>query len=121
MFDREILKSTVLSFSAKKELVIKVINKGELLSKKNKPIIPKYLKEIMEWRNAFAHGKLIHDSKSGCVLEYYTGHKKILHLTDDYWVEVEKCFKKCNDLLDEVELQLLIGSSGVAGQSETPS
>lgn len=34
MFDREILKSTVLSFSAKKELVIRVINEGELLSKK---------------------------------------------------------------------------------------
>ncbi len=65
MFDREILKSTLLSFSAKNELVIKVINEGELLSKKNKPVIPKYLKEIMEWRNAFAHGKLIYDSKRG--------------------------------------------------------
>lgn len=115
MFDREILKSTVLSFSAKKELVIKVINEGELLSKKNKPVIPKCLKEIMEWRNAFAHGKLIHDSKSGCVLEYYTGHSKKLHLTDEYWDEVETCFKKCNDFLDEVERQLVKNPSGVAG------
>ncbi|MBK9160479.1 MAG: hypothetical protein IPM27_02755 [Nitrosomonadales bacterium] len=118
MFDREILKSTVLSFSAKKELVIKVINEGELLSKKNKPVIPKYLKEIMEWRNAFAHGKLVHDSKNGCVLEYYTGHNKKLHLTDEYWDEVEACFKKCNDFLDEVERKLLNGPSGVSGQSE---
>ena len=88
MFDREILKSTVLSFSAKKELVVKVINEGELLSKKNKPALPKCLKDIMEWRNAFAHGKLIHDSKMGCVLEYYSGHNKKLHLTDEYWNEV---------------------------------
>lgn len=118
MFDREILKSTLLSFSAKKELVIKVINEGELLSKKNKPVLPKHLKEIMEWRNAFAHGKLIYDSKKGCVLEYYSGHNKKLHLTDEYWVEVETCFKKCNDFLDEVERRLLNGPSGVTGQGE---
>ena len=115
MFDREILKSTLLSFSAKKELVIKVINEGELLSKKNKPVIPKHLKEIMEWRNAFAHGKLIYDSKRGCVLGYYSGNNKKLHLTDEYWGEVETCFKKCNEFLDEVERKLLNASSSVAG------
>lgn len=80
--------------------------------------MPKHLKEIIEWRNAFAHGKLIFDSKTGCVLEYYSGHSKKLHLTDKYWDEVELCFKKCNDFLDEVERKLLIGPSGVAGQGE---
>lgn len=106
LFDQEILKSSLLSFNAKKELVTKVINTGELLSKKSKPLIQKYLKEIMQWRNAFAHGKLIYDSKRGCVLEHYSGHKQSIHLTNEYWDEVEASFKKCNELLDEVERRL---------------
>ncbi len=102
MFEQEILKSTALSYNSKKELVIKIITEGELLQGKKKNIVQKHLKSIMEWRNAFAHGKILHDAKLGCILEYYSGRKQKLHLLDKYWSEVEVCFKECDGLLDEV-------------------
>lgn len=106
MFEQEILKSKALSFSAKKELVIKVITEDELLQGKKKNTVQKHLKNIMEWRNAFAHGKILHNSLKGCIVEYYSGHKQKLYLSDEYWNEVETCFKECDVLLDDVGRQL---------------
>ncbi|VVC82518.1 hypothetical protein [Sideroxydans sp. CL21] len=106
MFQREILQSTALSYSAKKELVTKVITKEELLPGKRKNVFQGHLKTIMEWRNAFAHGKIEYDTKIGCLISYYSGHAKKLHLTDEYWIEVEKCYKECDAILDEVLLKL---------------
>lgn len=101
MFEGEILQSSALTYKTKKELTIKVINNHELLpgTKKNK--VQKYLKEIMEWRNAFAHGKIQHDSMNGCFIKYYSGEPKTLPLSDGYWDEVEHCFKECTELLKE--------------------
>jgi hypothetical protein len=121
MFGREILKSTALSYSDKKELVVKVITEGELLLGKKKNIVQKHLKSIMEWRNVFAHGKILHDSKMGCILEYYSGHKQKLYLSDKYWNEVETCFKECDALLDEVGRRLENNSPDASGQSELAS
>jgi hypothetical protein len=118
MFEREILKSTALSFSAKRELVVKVITEGELLQRKKKNIVQKHLKSIMEWRNAFAHGKILHNSPKGCIVEYYSGHKQKLHLSDEYWNEVETCFKECDVLLDEVGHQLENYPPDATGQSK---
>ena len=106
IFEREILKSSALSFNAKKELVVKVLTENELLPGKKKNTAQKYLKSIMDWRNAFAHGTIIHDSKRGCVLEYYSGHSRKLNLSDGYWDEVEISFKQCESLLDEVSKRL---------------
>lgn len=118
MFEQEILKSTALSFSAKKELVVKIVNEDELLPGKKKGNVQHHLKSIMEWRNAFAHGKLLHDTKNGCIVEYYSGHKKKLHLSDEYWNEVETCFKECNALLDEVGRQLENTPPDATGQND---
>jgi hypothetical protein len=106
MFEQEILKSTALSYSSKKELVVKIITEGELLKGKKKNTVQTHLKSIMEWRNAFAHGKILHDAKMGCTLEYYSGRKQKLHLSDKYWGEVESCFKECDAHLDEAARQL---------------
>ena len=106
MFEREILQSSALSYRAKKELVAKVINNGDLLPGNKKNVIQSYLKKIMEWRNAFAHGKIQHDSMAGCFVTYYSGELKTLSLTDEYWDEVERCFKECDAILSEAQQQL---------------
>ena len=106
MFEAEILQSSALSYRAKKDLFTKVVNQSELLPGNKRNVVQGHLKKIMEWRNAFAHGKIKHDTKAGCSVTYYSGHPRTLFLTDEYWDEVERCFKECDTLLNEAHEQL---------------
>ncbi len=121
MFEREILQSSALSYRTKKELVIKLISDNELLPGNKKNVTQGYLKKIMEWRNAFAHGKIKHDSKAGCFVTYYSGKLNTLHLTDGYWDEVERCFKECDVLLNEAQQQLGHKSSNKLSEPDVPN
>jgi hypothetical protein len=60
----------------------------------------------MEWRNAFAHGQIQHDTKMGCFIRYYSGGSKTITLNDQYWDDVEKTYRECVDLLKESQQQL---------------
>lgn len=102
LFEREILQSSTLSFSAKKELVFKIAHNCDLLDGEAKEKLQKQLKKIMGWRNAFAHGKMQYDNRDGCLIKYYSGGPKHLELNDEYWSEVEITFKECSDLLSEL-------------------
>lgn len=101
VFEREILQSSALSFSSKKELISKLVNHDDLLKGKKKNKLQSALKSIMEWRNAFAHGKVQHDNKKGCFVKYYSGGSKELNLTDDFWSELEAVFKDCSELIND--------------------
>jgi hypothetical protein len=106
MFEHEVLQSSALSFRTKRELVTKIINNRALLAGKKKSTVQGHLSTIMEWRNAFAHGKIQHDTKKGCFVRYYSGTTKTITLVDEYWGEVEKTFQECVELLKEAEQQL---------------
>ena len=106
MFEHEVLQSSALTFRTKKDLVIKIINKDNLLKGNKKDTIQKHLKSIMEWRNAFAHGQIQHDTKMGCFIRYYSGDAKTITLDEQYWNDVEKTFLECVDLLKEAGQQL---------------
>ncbi|WP_417502862.1 hypothetical protein [Marinobacter sp.] len=101
LFERAILQSSALSFSSKKELVSKVVNHEGLLKGKKKNRLQSVLKSIMEWRNAFAHGKVQHDNRKGCFVKYYSGGSKELNITDEFWSELETVFKDCSELVQE--------------------
>ena len=106
MFEHEVLQSSTLTFRPKKDLAIKIIHKDNLVEGTKKNAIQKHLKNIMEWRNAFAHGKIQHDTKMGCFVRYYSGDTKTMTLDDQYWNDVEKTFQECVALLKEAEQQL---------------
>lgn len=106
MFEHEVLQSSALTFRAKRELVTKIINNENLLAGKKKSAVQGHLKKIMEWRNAFAHGAIQHDTKMGCFIRYYSGDTRTITLDDRYWDEVEKTFRECVELLKEAEQQL---------------
>jgi len=99
LFKNEILQSTALSYSAKKELVFKAINILKILTGSDKSKLQTHLKSIMEWRNAFAHGSISHVHERGYSISYYSGGNKSLELTNIYWEEVENTFQECNELL----------------------
>lgn len=106
LFERDILQSSALSYSSKKELILKIVNEAELLQGKKKNKLQSYLKKIMEWRNAFAHGKVQHDNTQGCFIKYYSGCSKQLKLTDDFWSNLELVFKECSELIKEAQENL---------------
>ena len=106
LFEREILQSSALSYNSKKELASKIVNENELLKGKMKNKLQGYLKKIMEWRNAFAHGKVQHNNKSGCLIKYYSGGPKKISLTDEFWLELERIFKECSELVNEASKKM---------------
>lgn len=101
LFENEILQSTALSYSAKKELVFKAINTLKILPGSDKSKLQTHLKSIMEWRNAFAHGRISHVHERGYFINYYSGGNRSLELNSSYWAEVENVFRECNELLSK--------------------
>lgn len=101
LFEREILQSSALSYSSKKELVSTIVNEHHLLQGKKKNKLQGGLKKIMEWRNAFAHGKVQHDNTQGCFIKYYSGGIRQLKLTDEFWSNLEVVFNECSELIKE--------------------
>ena len=106
MFEHEVLQSSALPFRAKKDLLIKIIHRDNLFEGTKKNAAQKHLKNIMEWRNAFAHGKIQHDTKRGCFIRYYSGDIMTITLDDPHWDDVENTFRECVELLKEAEQQL---------------
>ncbi|WP_417766332.1 hypothetical protein [Spongiibacter tropicus] len=108
LFEVEVLQSSALTYRAKKDLLSKVINESGALSGKRKNKLQSHLKKVMEWRNAFAHGKIQHDATKGCVVRYYSGDSKQLTLSENTLDEIEHTFKECRTLLNLV-LSRIIG------------
>ncbi|MBU2923201.1 hypothetical protein Q4530_02750 [Colwellia sp. 1_MG-2023] len=99
LFENELLKSTIMSFSSKKSLFIKILNSKRFIKGSEKEQLTKQLNTIMNWRNAFAHGKVQHDTEKGCSLKYYSGNQKEQILDDKYWDTVLSVFESCKKLL----------------------
>lgn len=103
VFENDVIQSSSFSYSFKKELIKKIINQHDLLKGKQKNSINTYLKKIMSWRNAFAHGYIKYNDPKGCLIEYYSGEKKELYLTDEFLDEVEKTYHECESLLKSLD------------------
>ena len=98
-FVHNVLQSSGISYSFKKELVLKIVDKYGFVKGKDKSDLTKCLKSIMDWRNAFAHGRLEHDSQLGAVLRFFSGSPKAITLNDEYWSQVEECFENARRLV----------------------
>ncbi|MBE3143287.1 MAG: hypothetical protein IMZ61_05100 [Planctomycetes bacterium] len=119
-FVQNILQSSGLTYAFKRDTVAKIINEIDLLEGIAKNHLASGLKKIMTWRNAFAHGDIQYDLKSGAMLNFFSGEKQVIVLTDDYWTEVEQCYTESNKLLTEA-LEKLIKNSGTQEQAITKS
>lgn len=103
LFENELIQSSSMSFKFKKELVKKVIDQHDLMKGKAKNKLQGYLKDIMTWRNAFAHGHIKFNDPKGCVVEYYSSGLQELYLTDEFWAKLEKSFEECEKLLKTID------------------
>ncbi|AJQ94878.1 hypothetical Protein YC6258_02840 [Gynuella sunshinyii YC6258] len=66
------------------------------------------LNKVMSWRNAFAHGKLVHEHNGGFILEYYSGGSKDLLLDNRFFDKAEETIRYCVRECDSLILSRLI-------------
>ncbi|MBC3765951.1 hypothetical protein [Neptunicella marina] len=103
LFKNELLQASFIQLSAKKHLISKVSNQFYAFKGKDRDRLQGYLKSIIKWRNAFAHGSLTLHATNGVLLNYYSGSPKIEPLHDSFWNTVESVFTNCNEVLEKLE------------------
>lgn len=100
-FKSRIVKSDHLSYAAKKGLVVEIMKSESLLKGSDKTDLEKSLKDVMDFRNAFAHGDVTFEENKGCVLSYWKGGPKRDILTEEYWYNLETIFKRADELIEK--------------------
>tara|TARA_R110001599_G_scaffold130704_1_gene306056 strand:+ start:31 stop:603 length:573 start_codon:yes stop_codon:yes gene_type:complete len=106
VFVNEVLQSSSFQFSFKKSLINTITKETGVLKGKDSSKLQGFLKKIMTWRNAFAHGTLKFDTKDGVLLCYFSGGHQTIILDEEFWHEVESVFKKCTEYVDRIEAVL---------------
>jgi hypothetical protein len=101
-FSNRIIKDDHFSYAAKKGLAIDIVNSESLLEGREKDELSKALKEVMDFRNAFAHGDIMYEADKGCVLSYWKAGSKRDVLSEEYWEKLESSFKRAHALIDQV-------------------
>jgi hypothetical protein len=102
-FAEEIMGVSDFSFAFKRRVFTRLLERTEALDAGTIKELKAGLNKIMEWRNAFAHGSLVHDYNGGMVLAYYSGGRKELVLDDAFFGQVEttirNCLYQCNEVI----------------------
>ena len=102
-FAAEIMGASDFSFAFKRRVFTRLLERTEALNAEEIKELKAGLTKVMEWRNAFAHGKLLHEHNGGFVLMYYSGEHKELVLDDEFFEKVEStvrnCLYQCNSVI----------------------
>jgi hypothetical protein len=94
-FTEEIIGTSDFSFAFKRKVLTRLLERTKTIDAERINELKAGLNKIMEWRNAFAHGKIVHEHNGGFFLAYYSGGRKELVLDDEYFEKVESTFRKC--------------------------
>ncbi|MBC7705348.1 MAG: hypothetical protein H7274_15560 [Rhodoferax sp.] len=85
------LRSDWCSFAAKRKLLSIAIKEFKLISGPSKEELEKLLRGVSRYRNAFAHGRLVHNIDCH-ELHYFEGSPCVRRLDDTYFEELEHVF-----------------------------
>jgi hypothetical protein len=88
-----LLKSDIITFASKRKLALQIIRGDSLLDPDDIESFSTLLRDIMTWRNAFAHGEIVQIGSDTCIEYAQVGPQKIV-LSDAYWTKVESTFSK---------------------------
>jgi hypothetical protein len=97
-----VLNSDWCSLSAKRKLLVIIIEKFALLTGPRKNQLEKNLKKVTQYRNAFAHGTLAHNIDAQ-ELHYFEGTPQTAKLDQAYFDKLEEVFLATWELLEEVK------------------
>lgn len=94
-FVDEIIGTSGFSFAFKRRVFTRLLESTSALDATTIKELKAGLNKIMEWRNAFAHGKVLHDYNAGYILQYYSGGRQELVLNDAFFEMVESTLRSC--------------------------
>ena len=94
-FVAEIMGSSDFSFAFKRRVFTRLLEHTKALDASALKELKAGLNKIMEWRNAFAHGKVLHESGGGYLLQYFSGGVQQVVLDDEFFEKVEITFRNC--------------------------
>ncbi len=104
-FTDYILSSESVGLSFKRKLVLNIINQHSLLSGAEKEHFEKILRNVITWRNAFAHGEVAQKGLDTYITYSQDGPREIL-LSDDYWTSVESTFQDAYAMITLISMRL---------------
>jgi hypothetical protein len=104
-FDDVILNTDFCTFSAKRKLIMHIINKMSLLEGAEKSKFDKMLADVMNIRNAFTHGRFIgHDEV--IALRFFQGTPRKEDLTDQYLETIESLLRETSSFCTELSQKM---------------
>lgn len=102
-FTDEVISTSDFSFAFKRRVFTRLLESMQVLDQERINALRAGLNWIMEWRNAFAHGQVIHEHKAGFLLQYYSGGRKEIVIDDSFFDKVEStirnCLYECNGII----------------------
>lgn len=99
------LKTSWCSIEAKRTLLLSVADRFQLLTKEQRKKLEEDLSKVIGYRNAFAHGTLVHTGEIH-ELRYFRGGPLSLTINDATLEKLETQFGSAWDTLLEVEQRL---------------
>lgn len=94
-FVDEVMATSNFSYAFKRRVFTRMLEKFNILGQAEIKKLRAGLNKIMEWRNAFAHGHVIHEKDGGFLLHYYSDGEKEIILDDEYFEMVELTIREC--------------------------
>ena len=108
-FVSEIMGTSDFSFAFKRRVFTRLLERTKALDAPAINELKAGLNKVMEWRNAFAHGKVLHEHNGGYLLQYYSGGVQELVLDDAFFDKVEStvrnCLYECNGVIQAKQLE----------------
>ncbi|MFC1481607.1 hypothetical protein ACFL6E_05120 [Candidatus Neomarinimicrobiota bacterium] len=104
---RSIFRSTIsnmewFGFHNKLKVLGGITQEIDWLEPAERKSILNEIKEVIKWRNAFAHGRLISQEK-GVYIHHRTGNKpRSIELSDEFWETVEQTFLSIQQRLTQL-------------------
>lgn len=100
-----ILKSDWCSFASKRKLLLLAVETFSLIEGKLKTDLDAELSKVMKYRNAFAHGSLVHNIDAH-ELHYFETKPITARLDDEYFQRLEQLFQRVWDKLQQIQAQV---------------
>jgi len=108
-FVTEIMGTSDFSFAFKRRVFTRLLEHTGALDAPAIKELKNGLNKVMEWRNAFAHGKVLHEHNGGYLLQFYSGGTQQLVLDDEFFEKVENtvrnCLYACNGVIQSSKLE----------------
>jgi hypothetical protein len=94
-FADEVMGTSDFTYAFKRRVFTRLLESTGALDSGSIKELKAGLNKVMEWRNAFAHGKVLHEHNAGYVLQYYSGGRQEFVLDDAFFERVESTFRNC--------------------------